>query len=63
MNDENGVKRDWFTKLKDYIQKKKLKYAVKWIKEVEGMHVVRIERRAGTNYMVAPDGQFWKIPK
>jgi hypothetical protein len=53
----------WLKKIKEYVQKKKLAYGIKWIKQVPGMHIVRIEKRAGTNYLVAPDGQFWKIPK
>jgi len=43
-------------------QQRKFKAAHKVITET-GLSVVNIQNRAGTNYIVSPDGEFFKIGK
>jgi len=46
--------------IKQWIGRHKLRLAIKWIGE-RGLVAVRIETRAGTDYLHCPDGTFRKI--
>ena len=48
--------------IKLWIKKQKLRIAVKWIMEC-GLLAVKIEHRAGTDYIHCPDGTMRRIGK
>ncbi|HJZ04411.1 MAG TPA: hypothetical protein VJ327_00935, partial [Patescibacteria group bacterium] len=49
-------------KFRNWVGAIKLKYAFRWL-EGRGLSVVRIVEKAGTKYIVAQNGAFYKIGK
>lgn len=45
--------------IRQFIFHLKMKLAFRWIKQA-GLHVVRVEHVAGTDYLVTPDGQRYR---
>lgn len=49
-------------KIKARIYSIKMKYAIRWV-TAAGLHVVQMEEVAGSLYLVAPNGQRYKVGK